>query len=162
MQNNIAVASGHGSTIVRQSRHEPLSQTSEQTSNSDDDRDPKRRRGQRIPIESSGKQPKAALHINGGCYPCTIVNISIGGLCLQLKEGFEPGLNSSGYLTIENESSDLEAKYTINMRWLEQNQDWVIAGFEFSGSEAGAYESIRSCLIQPTMEADPLTGMDWL
>ena len=139
-----------------------MSQISEQPSNRDDNTDPNRRRGLRIPIGSSGKQPEATLHINGGRHPCTIVNISIGGLCLQLKEGFEPGSDASGHLSLDSGDSDQSAKHTINLRWVEQSQDVMIAGFEFSGSEPEAYESIRSRLDLPKMEADELTGINWL
>ncbi|WP_255022630.1 PilZ domain-containing protein [Cyanobium sp. T1G-Tous] len=130
-----------------------------QSSEKNDDASLNRRKKQRIPIESRGKQPEPTLHINGDFYPCTIVNISIGGLCLGLKEPFEPDSGSIGYISLESETSDQNTRHRIFLRWIEQVQDGKLAGFEFSDSESKAYESIRPWLDQPVMEEDELTGM---
>ena len=136
--------------------------TDSQSSDKNSDAILNRRKKQRIPIESSAKQTEPTLQINVGFHAWTIVNISIGGLCLQLKEPFEPEFGSTGYLYLEDSSSDQSSRYKIDLRWIEQGQDWKLVGFEFSDSESKAYKSIRSWLDQPAMEEDELTGTHWL
>jgi c-di-GMP-binding flagellar brake protein YcgR len=121
-----------------------------------------RRERSRIPIQSSHNQPEASLQINGECHRCTIVNISLGGVCLQLADQIQPAANCSGFLSLANEPSNQNTRHEVHLRWIEQDKEWMLAGFEFSGSDPETYESIRSWLGQPSMQTDDLTGINWL
>ena len=121
-----------------------------------------RRRKRRIPIGDQNKQTAAHLHINHTSYPCSIVNMSSGGLCLKLKDTFDPGPDPDGYLSLDKAGAVPGDEHAIRLRWIERGQGWVVAGVEFSGSEAATAESILSWLGHPKTEHDQLTGVEWL
>ena len=88
--------------------------------------------------------------------------MSSGGLCLKLKNGFDPGPDPDGTLCLKTAGTNPWEEHAIRLRWIERDQGWVVAGFEFSGSETATAESILSWLGHPKTEHDQLTGVEWL